>query len=61
MIKKARVIFTKSGGNGGITNKVVIPRKFIKNLEVEVEDRDIQIEEVHGGIYRFQKLLHDGI
>lgn len=44
--RKAKVSFNKSGGTAkgnAITNRVTIPTKWIKHLEITEEDRDIRL------------------
>lgn len=44
--KRARVIFNKSGGTagkGGITNRITIPTKWIKEMGITEEQREVNI------------------
>lgn len=44
--KRARVIFNKSGGtagSGGITNRITIPTKWIKEMGITEEQREVNI------------------
>lgn len=45
--KIAKVIFNKSGGTAtgekAITNRVTIPTKWIQNMNITKEDRDVEL------------------
>lgn len=44
--KRAKVIFNRSGGtagSGGITNRITIPTKWIKEMGITEEQREVNI------------------
>lgn len=60
-IKKAKVIFNKSGGTAsrnGITNRVTIPTSWIQEMGITHEDREV-ILRFENGVITIEKCEDD--
>lgn len=46
-VRKTKVLFTKSGGTAkgkAVTNRLTIPTKWIKNMNITEEDREVEMK-----------------